>query len=268
MVKLAVNGAMGRMGCRILSLAWASREFKIVGAFEHAGAESLGKDIGDLLGFGRQTGVTLSTMDDRAISKADAAIDFSSPESSGQMLSRCAWARTPLVIGTTGLGLKFKASIMRAAKKIPVLCSPNMSIGANFMFELSRIAATKLKEGYDIEIVEAHHRLKKDAPSGTARKLAEVIADQKGWKLARVGRYGREGLVGERPAEEIGIHAVRAGDIIGEHTVLFAGPGETIEITHRALSRDAFARGALVAALFLSKKQKGIFQMSDVLKVG
>ena len=141
-----------------------------------------------------------------------------------------------------------------------------MSIGANFLFELARLAASRLKSGYDIEIIEAHHRMKKDAPSGTAKKIAQVIAEEKGWDLKKVIRYGREGHVGERPADEIGIHVVRAGEIVGEHTVLFSGPGETIEITHKAQSRDAFARGALVAALFLSKKKSGLYTMADVLQ--
>ena len=138
--------------------------------------------------------------------------------------------------------------------------------GANFLFEIARIAAARLKEGYDIEIVEAHHRLKKDAPSGTAKKIAQVIAQEKGWDLEKVAQFGRQGLIGERPKNQIGIHVIRAGDIVGDHSVIFSGPGETIELTHKAQSRDAFARGALVAAMFLSKKRIGLFTMADVLK--
>ena len=137
---------------------------------------------------------------------------------------------------------------------------------ANFLFEVARFAAAWLKTGYDIEIIEAHHRLKKDAPSGTAKKIAEVIARERGWDLGEVAKYGREGLTGERPKDEIGIHVIRAGDIVGEHTVMFSGPGETIELKHTALSRDAFAKGALVAAQFLSKKKPGLYTLADVLK--
>ncbi|MEI8344962.1 MAG: 4-hydroxy-tetrahydrodipicolinate reductase [Candidatus Omnitrophota bacterium] len=267
MVKIAVTGALGRMGSRILHLARCSSDFKITAAFEHAKCEQLGRDIGPLIGFGQPVGIKLQTLSLRAIAGADTVIDFSTPESTARCLEFCVKVKRALVIGTTGLDAPLRQQIEAAAKKIPVLAAPNMSIGANFLFELARIASARLKEGYDIEIVETHHRLKKDAPSGTAKRLAEVMARQKGWDLAKVGCYGRQGDTGQRPNEQIGIHAVRAGDVIGDHTVLFGGPGEVIELTHRAQSRDAFARGALVAAVFLSKKTKGLYQMADVLKI-
>ena len=266
MVKIAVNGALGRMGTRILSLAAHSKDFKIVGAFEHDKSSCLGKELGSLLGFSDSLGIKVSVLSASALKNADIMIDFSSPEGMQTSLKMSLTSKTGLVIGTTGVDPKGISAINQASKKIPILFSPNMSVGANFLFEISRLAAAKLKSGYDIEIIEAHHRLKKDAPSGTAKKIAEVIAEEKGWDLQKVARYGREGFTGERKSEELGIHVIRGGDIVGEHTVMFSGAGETIQLKHTALSRDAFARGALVAALFLSKKSKGLFSMADVLR--
>ncbi len=266
MVKIAVNGALGRMGTRILNLACHSQNFKIVGAFEHAKHDALGKELGGVLGLGDSLKVKISTLSARALKGADVMIDFSSPEGVQASLKAAEATSVGLVIGTTGLSVEGLDQIKKASKHIAVLFSPNMSIGANFLFEIVRTAAARLKSGYDIEIIEAHHRLKKDAPSGTAKKIAEVIAEEKGWDLKRVARYGREGLTGERKADELGIHVIRGGDIVGEHTVLFSGQGETIELKHTALSRDAFARGALVAALFLAKKKTGLYTMTDVLK--
>ena len=243
MIKIAVNGALGRMGARILSLAQQCEDFKISGAFDHAGTK----------------------LTEKKLSGSDVLIDFSSPEGTRHCLEAARKLGVALVIGTTGLGAQDEKALSVASKKIAIFQSPNMSIGANFLFELARLAARRLKDGYDIEIMEAHHRLKKDAPSGTAKKIAEVIAKEKGWDLKKVARYGREGLTGERPKEEIGIHVIRAGDIVGEHSVLFSGPGETIELRHHAQSRDAFARGALVAAVFISKKKNGLYSMTDII---
>ncbi len=266
MVKIAVNGAMGRMGNRILSLAARSQDFKIVAAFEHAGHRSLGKDLGALLGLGEDLKVKLSECSAKHLKSCDVLIDFSSSQGTHGALRAAQAAKTRLVIGTTGLDADAQKAIQAASRSVAVLYSPNMSIGANFLFELARLAAQRLKEGYDIEIIEAHHRLKKDAPSGTAKHLAEVIAEEKGWDLKKAAKYGRQGLTGERSKDEIGIHVVRAGDIVGDHRVLFSGPGETVELSHHAQSRDAFARGALVAALFVSKKKAGLFNMFDVLR--
>lgn len=266
MVKLAVSGAAGRMGNRILNLALKSPDFKVVAAFEHAKSEAIGKDLSRLLGLSENLNVKVSVVSESTLKGADVLIDFSSAEGTIDSLKACLRTGAALVIGTTGLSDALLKEIKGASKKIAILQSPNMSIGANFLFELARIAAQKLKEGYDIEIVEAHHKLKKDAPSGTAKKIAEVIAKTKGWDLHKVARYGREGLTGERKKDELGIHVIRAGDIVGDHTVIFSGPGETIELIHRAGSRDAFARGSLVAALFLAKKKTGLFSMPDVLE--
>lgn len=266
MVKITVNGALGRMGTRILNLASRSKDFKIVGAFEPYKSMHLGKELGILLGLGFSLGVKVEVLSAQALKPADVMIDFSSPEGVHESLKTAVMSKTGLVVGTTGVSAQGIAEIKKASKKIAVLFSPNMSVGANFLFEIARLAAAKLGSGYDIEIIEAHHRLKKDAPSGTAIKIAQVIAEAKGWDLKKVARYGRVGITGERSSDELGIHVIRGGDIVGEHTVMYSGPGETIELKHTALSRDAFARGALVAALFLSKKKTGLYSMSDVLK--
>src|SRR3989338_8370608 len=267
MIRLAVNGALGRMGSRILNLAAQAHEaFKITAAFEAAGSDALGRDLGSTLGFGLPLKIKILKLSRAALKGSQVLIDFSAPEGTRLALEAALAAKAGVVIGTTGADAKLEAAIREASRKIPIVFSPNMSIGANFLFELARLSASKLKEGYDIEIIEQHHRLKKDAPSGTAKRLAEVIAKEKGWDLSRVAKYGREGFTGERSKDEIGIHVVRAGDIVGEHTVIFSGPGETIEITHRAQSRDAFARGALVAALFIAGKKSGLYKMTDVLK--
>ncbi len=265
MAKIAVNGALGRMGSRILSLAYQSGEHEIVAAFEHAKHPSLGKDLGSALGLGDNLKVRVTELTEQKLAPAQVLIDFSSPEGVSRSLDECLDTHTALVIGTTGVSDVIVKKIKDSSKKIAIVYSPNMSIGANFLFRIAAEAAKRLTQGYDIEIIEAHHRLKKDAPSGTAKKIAEVIAAEKGWDLSKTAKYGRQGMTGERPAKEIGIHVVRAGDIVGEHTVIFGGPGETIELKHKALSRDAFARGALVAAAFLAKKKNGLFTMADVI---
>ncbi len=243
MIKVAVNGALGRMGSRILALANESKEFKVYAEFDLSGTK----------------------ISDKSLTGADVLIDFSGPEGTRTSLECAVKAGVNLVIGTTGLDAALESKIKAASEKIAIVYSPNMSMGANLLFELGALAAKKLPKGYDIEITEAHHRLKKDAPSGTAKRLAEVIAEAKGWDLKKVAKYGREGLTGERPTDQLGIHVIRAGEIVGDHTVILSGPGETIEITHRAHSRDAFAKGSLVAATFLAKKSKGLFSMKDVL---
>ena len=267
MITLAVNGALGRMGRRILDLAHEAGDFKISGVFEHAGHASLGKDLGNLLGWERGPKLNVSELSAKTLQGVEALIDFSSPDGVALSLKEGVTAKTSLVIGTTGLGAELEKTIRKASEKIAIVYSPNMSVGANFLFELSKLAASKLGPEYDVEIVEVHHRLKKDAPSGTAKKIAQLVAETKGWDLEKVLKPGRSGKVGERPKNEIGIHALRAGEIVGEHTVIFSGPGETIELVHRAQSRDAFARGALLAARFAAKKSQGLYQMADVLKI-
>lgn len=269
MTKLAVNGALGRMGNRILTLAHQGKDFKVSGAFENSRSASLGKDLGLALGLGESLGIKVSELSPASLKGSDVLIDFSSPKGAIAALDVCLQTKTPIVIGTTGIEAQDVAKIVLASKKIPVLFSANMSLGVNYLLELVRQATGVLgkKYGYDIEITEAHHKLKKDAPSGTAKKIAEVIAKEMRWDLSSVSRYGRTGLTGERKSDELGIHVIRSGDIVGDHTVSYGGPGEVIEISHRALSRDVFAKGALTAARFLAKKPKGFYSMADVLNI-
>lgn len=265
MIRLGVTGALGRMGSSIIRLAADMKDFNLTGAFERKGHSDIGKPVSGLLGLSSKNGTALAVLSAAAFKKADIVIDFSGPEATLAALELAREAGCGMVIGTTGLTEAQRAEVKTASNSIPVVFAPNMSLGANLVFELARIAAERLDESYDIEITEAHHRLKKDAPSGTARRLAEGIAEAKGWKLDAVAKYGREGLTGARPSKQIGIHVIRAGEIVGDHTAIFSGPGETIEITHRAHSRNAFAKGALLAARFAAGHKKGLFDMLDVL---
>ena len=250
MVKIAVNGAAGRMGNRILALAETAKEFETVGAFD--GNKKFSKlSAGALAQKGR--GVL---------------IDFSSPIGTKAALEAALEAKWSLVVGTTGLDEKVSALLKKASKEIALVVSSNMSVGVNAMLELTALLARKLPQDFDIEITEAHHRHKKDAPSGTALMLAKAIAQSKHWDLKKALKYRVAGKSDrERSGEEIGMQVVRAGEIVGDHTVLFAGPAETIEIIHRAQSRDTFARGVLLAAQFVSKKVHGFYSMQDVLAV-
>lgn len=265
MIRVAVTGAAGRMGSRILNLALRSEDFKVMAAFEHPKSEYIGMNLGVVSGDHSKRHLKVSVLGPASLKDCDVVIDFTSPQCLSDTLSMALKSKSALVIGTTGLDSRLEQAVVQASKKIAILYSPNMSLGANFLFELAKMTARTLKSGYDIEIIEAHHRLKKDAPSGTAKKLAQVIAKEKGWDLSRAAKYGRQGFTGERSDNEIGIHAVRAGDIVGDHKVIFSGSGETIALSHQAQSRDAFARGALTAALFITKKKKGLYTMADVL---
>lgn len=201
-----------------------------------------------------------------AVAKADAVIDFSLPATLDELLAACRQARKPLVIGTTGYDAAARERITAAAVEVPVLLASNFSVGVNLLFWLARKATEILGPGFDLEIIETHHRLKRDAPSGTAARLAEVLAEARRVSLADVVRHGREGIVGARTPTEIGIHAVRGGDVVGEHTVLFAAEGERVELTHRASSRDTFALGALRAASWLVRQPPGqLYDMEDML---
>lgn len=269
MIRLGVAGAMGRMGSSILRLAAQNKKvFTPVLALESPGHSGVGRNVGEAnsllvgLGLGHMIVKSAPHADWTAL---DALIDFTAPEATVEHARLCAKNGVALVIGTTGLKKQDVARIEKAAQQIPIVMASNMSVGANLLFALAAEAARVLSSEYDIEIVEAHHRHKKDAPSGTAKSLAESIAAAKGWKLEACAVYGRHGMTGERPKNQIGIHAVRAGEIIGEHTAYYSGPGETIELKHHAASRDAFARGALVAAQFVVRKKKGLFNMQDVL---
>ncbi|MEI7904980.1 MAG: 4-hydroxy-tetrahydrodipicolinate reductase [Candidatus Firestonebacteria bacterium] len=267
MLRIGVCGAAGRMGSMIIRLIAASTDFKLAAAVEFEKHPKIGADAGEIAGCGR-LGVNLEAGLEKSVSGCDVVIDFSSVEGAFSNLPVCAKAKKPLIIGTTGFKPEEKTRIAAFAKDIPVMHTANMSIGVNLLFKLVKEAARALKDkDFDTEIVETHHRFKKDAPSGTALKLAEVIAEEKGLKLEKVLISGREGFVGERPKDAIGILAVRAGDVVGDHTVTFGALGERLELTHKAHSRETFAKGALVAARFLAGKKPGMYDMQDVLSL-
>ncbi len=252
------------MGARIVALIQEAKDFALAGAVERAGHPGLGGDAGDAAGIGK---IGLSLIDDlcSVVQGAQVVIDFTNPEAAMAHLAVSAQAKVAAVVGTTGLTPSDLTSIRELSVAMPCVVSPNMSVGVNLLFKsLAEIAST-LGGEYDVEIFETHHRFKKDAPSGTALKMAQVIASALGRDLDRVGLYGRKGMIGERGKEEIAIHTLRAGDVVGEHTVVFGGMGERVEVTHRAHSRDTFARGALRAARWVVGRRPGLYDKQDVL---
>lgn len=258
-VAITVTGAAGRMGRAVLTVA-AQEGARVVGAIEHADSPALGKDAGELAGLGMM-GVEISADVGSALLGAAAVIDFSSPEALPKLAAAAAHAGVAIVCGTTGLGDEAVRALDRAAERVPVLWSPNMSLGVHVLAEAVR-AAVRALPGYDVEIVETHHRLKVDAPSGTALRLLEAVKD------ARDGVrpvFGREGRPGARSSDEVAVLALRGGDVIGDHTVHIVGPGERLELTHRATGRDLFARGAVAAARALAGKPAGRYTMADVI---
>ena len=265
--KVIVMGAGGRMGKALVRLIQngAVEGLEIVGAIDLWDCPDREKDAGLAAGV-REAGVLISSDLKEALPKADVVIDFTGHSGTTGNAPRVAEAGKALVIGTTGLNEEEQAVVNKAAENIPVVWAPNMSLGMNLLFSLVEKAAAALSEkGYDTEIIERHHRLKKDSPSGTAIGLGQAVARGLDWDLKAVSVHGREGLVGERPGKEIGFHAVRGGDIVGDHTVLFAAEGECIELSHRATSRDTFAIGALRAAKWIAGKENGLYNMKDVL---
>lgn len=272
MTKIGMNGALGKMGQRILLLAQADpSNFSIAGAFDLADRDEVknGADVGPALGLPGPIGVKLASLqgiNPSGLTACEAVIDFSGPAGAETALTAAIQHKKALVIGSTGLSGAQEQKISEASKIIPIVYSSNMSVGVNVVLDLLAEASRKLPADFDIEITEAHHRHKKDAPSGTALSLAKAIAQAKGWILKDVLRYRSEGKVDkDRSNREIGMQVIRAGEIVGDHTVLFAGPSETIEITHRAQSRDTFARGALRAAQFAAKAKPGLYSMKEVL---
>lgn len=263
-MKIAVSGSAGRMGRRIIALASENQAIEVAAALEVKSNPLMGQDAGVLAGVGN-IGVPISDDVDEAIAKSDVLIDFSSPEASIDHLRAVCKAGKAIVIGTTGLSEAQNNEVLDLSQKTRCLMAPNMSLGVNLLFNLVEKVAQALGEGYDVEIVESHHNQKKDAPSGTAVKLAEVIASSLKRNLNEVGVYGRHGIVGARKPSEIGVMALRGGDIVGEHTVIFVTGGERLELIHRAHSRDAFAKGAIQAAIWLSDKPNGLYEMRDVL---
>jgi 4-hydroxy-tetrahydrodipicolinate reductase len=261
--RIAVAGASGRMGQMLVDAIRGSGDCSLTGALDMAGSPSLGKDAGAQSG--QPTG-TLITADLRTgLGHSQVLIDFTRPEGTLAHLQICRELGVAMVIGTTGFTEAQKAEIAEAAQHIAIMMAPNMSVGVNVTLKLLEMAAKALSTGYDIEIIEAHHRHKVDAPSGTALKMGEVIADALGRDLKDCAVYAREGVTGERDPSSIGFATIRGGDIVGDHTVLFAGTGERIEISHKSSSRATYAQGSLRAVRFLAGQKAGLFDMFDVL---
>ena len=261
--RIVVAGASGRMGRMLIEGILADPDFTLCGALDAPGSPALGHDAGEFLG--QTTGVVITDDLERGLAGADVLIDFTRPAGTLRHLEVCARHRVRHVIGTTGFDEAGKAAIAAAAQHTGILFAPNMSVGVNAVFKLLEIAAKIFDRGYDIEIIEAHHRHKVDAPSGTALKMGEIIADALGRDLKEVAVYGREGVTGERDPSTIGFATIRGGDIVGDHTVLFAGTGERIEITHKSASRATYVQGSLRAARFLLQTGNGLYDMQDVL---
>src|SRR5262245_29379468 len=260
---IGINGAAGRMGQRLIHLAQEDKELVLGAALEFPGHPRLGQDAGEVAGLGK-LGVPLSAeLAPNVV--LNVVLDFSVPDGTMHVLQTCAQRRIPLVVATTGHSASQKEQIEAAAHETALLMSPNMSLSVSVLFRLVRQAAKLLKgKDFDVEIVERHHRYKKDSPSGTALHFARIVQEEMGQTEVR---HGREGLVGERPRHEIGMHAIRVGDNVGEHTIIFSALGETLELVHHAHSRDSYARGALLAAKFLADRPPGRYTMNDVLGI-
>src|SRR5512145_73818 len=261
--RIGVVGAGGRMGRMLIEAALKDEQLTVGAAFDMPGSPVIGKTAGDLVGMACDVLVT----DDVAagLKNIDCLIDFTRPQGTLHHLELCRQAGVGIIIGTTGFEAEGKAAITAAAKDIPVVFAPNMAVGVNLVFKLLDTAARILNQGYDIEIVEAHHRMKIDAPSGTALRMGEVLASALERDLKDCAVYGREGVTGERDPSTIGFATVRGGDIVGDHTVMFCGLGERVEVTHKASSRLPYAQGSLRAARFIAGRQSGLFDMQDVL---
>jgi len=264
-VQIALAGVSGRMGRVLLEAVAADSGCALCAALDRPGSPLVGQDAG--AAWGASSGVRVTDQPAAALQGAQALVDFTRPEATFAYLDLCAVLGVPLVIGTTGFDAAGKARIAAAAEQIPIVFAPNMSVGVNLLMKLAELAAQVLADGYDIEIIEAHHRHKVDAPSGTALGLGQVVAAALNRDLAACAVYGREGVTGERDARTIGFSTVRGGDIVGDHTLLFAGIGERIELTHKASSRATFAQGALRAAKWLQGRAPGLYDMRDVLNL-
>lgn len=262
-IRIAIAGASGRMGRTLIEAILQTDDVVLAAALEQPGSAWLGRDAGEFVG--ASCGVRISDDIEAALQQSDCLIDFTRPEGSLRHLAICRRLGVHMVVGTTGFTAEGRQAIQDASRDIPIVFSPNMAVGVNAVFRLLDVAARILDEGYDIEVIEAHHRHKVNAPSGTALRMGEVLAAALGRDLAECAVYGREGHTGERPATQIGFATVRGGDIVGDHTVLFAGTGERIEITHKSASRKPYATGSLRAVRFMRGKKSGLFDMQDVL---
>ena len=264
MIKVAVCGAAGRMGQRIINSIVEADGVQFCGALERPGHPAIGQDSSLLAGCGKAD-VLITDNLNAVVAACDVLIDFTSPKVSLKNLEACALHKKSIVIGSTGFTPEERALAVELAKDIPAVLAPNMSVGVNVCFKALKDIAKTLGDDFDVEIVELHHNKKKDSPSGTAVRMGEVVAEALGRDYNKVANYHREGICGERTHEEIGMQTVRGGDIVGEHTVYFIGMGERIEISHRAMSRDMFSRGSVRAAKWVVGKKPGLYDMQDVL---
>ena len=262
-IRVVIAGASGRMGQMLVDAVCADPNMTLVGALDHASSPALGQDAGAFAG--RTTGVVIQSNLATALAGAHVLIDFTRPEGTLAHVQAASAAGVAVVIGTTGFSDEQKAQLQHASATTAMVMAPNMSVGVNVTLKLLEMAAKAMPTGYDIEIIEAHHRHKVDAPSGTALKMGEVVAHALGRDLKDCAVYGRDGVTGERDPSTIGFATIRGGDIVGDHTVLFAGTGERIEITHKSSSRATYAQGSLRAARFLADKSSGMYDMFDVL---
>lgn len=262
-MRIAIAGASGRMGRMLVEATTRDSSARLVAALDRAESPSIGEDASAFLGI--RSGVPISSDVDAALAGADFLIDFTRPEATLAHLEICARRGVKMIIGTTGFSEAQRAQLAEASRSLAIVFAPNMAVGVNVVFRLLDVAARILDSGYDIEVIEAHHRMKVDAPSGTALRMGEVVADALGRSLADCAIYGREGHTGERADSTIGFSTIRGGDIVGDHTVLFAGIGERVEITHKAASRMPYALGSLRAARWLADRDSGLYDMQDVL---
>jgi len=267
MADVVVAGAAGRMGSRLVALLQGDKDLRLAAALEAPGHPAVGKDAGEVAGVGR-TGVAITDKPEGALGSERILIEFSVPEATLAHLRLVAREGGRAVIGTTGLSPAQREEIADLARQAPILLSPNMSVAVNVAFRVLRDMARMLGDEFDVEVTEIHHRFKKDAPSGTALRMAEVVAEALGRDLASTAVYGRHGLPGERTRNEIGIFSLRSGDVVGDHTVSFGTLGERLELTHRSHNRDNYARGALRAARFIGGARPGLYSMQDVLGLG
>lgn len=260
-MNIAINGICGRMGQAILRIM-LERGHTLGAAFDHESATGFGGKVRNLIN-NNEIDIKVEKINENSLQNIDGVIDFTVPGATLEVLKTCNNSKVPVVIGTTGFTDEEKIKINEASKSIPILFSPNMSVGVNLLFKLTELASDVLKSDFDVEIFEAHHRFKKDAPSGTARKLIEIIKEN----IPSISdeKHGREGIIGERKDNELGVLTMRGGDIVGEHTVFFAGTGERLELTHRATNRDIFAKGAIIGIEFLYDKKASLYNMYDVL---
>ncbi len=264
MIHVVVNGACGRMGRLITQAVTQQTDMQLVGATEYATHPEIGTDVGIIAGIG-ELGIPIMSHLADVIANADVAIEFSTPTASLQHLRHVVAADKAMVLATTGFTSDQLTEVHQLASKIKCVMAPNMSLGVNVMIQALALVAKALGDDYDIEVIEAHHNHKADAPSGTALKLAETVAEAVGHDLEEVSTYGRHGIIGPRPKKQIGIHAIRGGDIAGDHTVMFATAGETLSIAHRAHSPEAFAKGAVRAARWVITAPRGLHDVSEVL---